>query len=230
MDGDYSAAFRPFVDFDEVGVPGGGAASSSSFAPPGATTTLPDPARSSFGALGASTSVAVGASPSLLSRVPLLAWVLLGCVLLFAVSFYVYYTRRKSTTLNREAEEIEGLRKQLAEAREDIDALIQQHTAMAGSLRATTSQLRGVNELARGVEQGLAEALDSWSQTVQELRSEFEVVAVEEEDLTAAHHHHNHHASRESSFAPLEAPATEHDEEDRTDAPLGPPASGETEQ
>lgn len=162
MDGDFSGPFRPFVDFDDVGGAMG--------------MPLPGPPQVAATARAA-------AVPSLLARVPLLAWVLLGCVLLFAVSFYVYYTRRKSTTRNRETEEIETLRKQLAEAREDIDALIHQHTAMAGSLRATTSQLRGVNELARSVEQGLAEALDSWSQTVQELRNEFEVVAVEQEDL-----------------------------------------------
>lgn len=146
---EFTEAFRPFVDFDEV-------------AP---RTAQP----------------VVGAA-SLLSRVPFLAWVLLGCVLLFAVSFFVYYTRRKSTTKNRDAEEIDALRKQLSEAREDIDALIQQHAAMAGGLRATTSQLRNVNDLARSVEQGLAEALDSWSQTVHELRSEFEVVAVDAEE------------------------------------------------
>ena len=161
MDGDFSGPFRPFVDFDDVG----GAMGMPLPGPPQVATAR------------------AAAVPSLLARVPLLAWVLLGCVLLFAVSFYVYYTRRKSTTRNRETEEIETLRKQLAEAREDIDALIHQHTAMAGSLRSTTSQLRGVNELARSVEQGLAEALDSWSQTVQELRNEFEVVAVEQEDL-----------------------------------------------
>lgn len=133
-----------------------------------------------------SAAAPAGSGLSLLGRVPLLAWVLLGCVILFAVSFYVYYTRRKGTTKNREAEELEALRKQLAEAREDIDALIQQHSAMAGTLRATTSQLRGVNELARSVEQGLAEALDSWSQTVQELRSEFEVVAVDADEAAGA--------------------------------------------
>jgi hypothetical protein len=152
--------FEPFVDFDAAVARG----------PPGSAAAA---ARAASGL-------------SLLGRVPLLAWVLLGCVILFAVSFYVYYTRRKGTTKNREAEELEALRKQLAEAREDIDALIQQHSAMAGTLRTTTSQLRGVNELARSVEQGLAEALDSWSQTVQELRSEFEVVAVDADEVGAA--------------------------------------------
>jgi hypothetical protein len=152
---EFAAAFRPFVDFEEP---------------------------AALGATKATTAAAAHGAGSLLSRVPFLAWVLLGCVLLFAVSFYVYYTRRKGVTKARDTEELDALRKQLAEAREDIDALIQQHAAMAGGLRATTSQLRNVNELARSVEHGLAEALDSWSQTVQELRSEFEVVAVEEEE------------------------------------------------
>lgn len=166
---DYSAAFRPFVEFDESGANTG----------PGGSH-----GRGGTGITNAFSAAAAATAPSpvsLLGRVPMLAWVLLGCLVLFAVSFYVYYTRRKTTTKNREGEELEALRKQLAEAREDIDALIQQHSAMAGSLRATTGQLRGVGELARSVEHGLAEALDSWSQTVQELRSEFEVVAVEEE-------------------------------------------------
>jgi uncharacterized protein YoxC len=115
----------------------------------------------------------------LLSRISLVTWLILAGALLVIVTAVMYYYRRKQTTASKEADAVQTLSAAIKSIQHEVDVLAQQQNIM-------TSQIRSVATHSRSVEQGLGQALESWTGTIQQLRNEFEMLVVEEEEETRA--------------------------------------------
>jgi LPXTG-motif cell wall-anchored protein len=110
----------------------------------------------------------------LLARIPVVTWLILAGAVLVIVTAMLYYRRRKQTTQAKEADLVQTLSGAVKSLQHELDVLAQQQGVL-------TSQIRSVATHSRSVEQGLGQALESWTGTIQQLRNEFEMLVEEEE-------------------------------------------------
>lgn len=105
----------------------------------------------------------------LLVRIPKIVWLIVGALIVFAVIFWLYYSRRKQTTHIQKQNELTFVKGQVKDLREELDTLQQKQTAMMGHLRNVASH-------SQSVETTLSQALADWTKTFDQLRSEIEIV------------------------------------------------------
>jgi hypothetical protein len=116
-----------------------------------------------------------GPAKPLLRSVPKIVWLVVGCLLIFAAIFWMYYSRRKHTTAKKKEDVIGQMASRLQELGEELGVVAQKQNNMG-------IHLRNVATHSKSVEQGLSQALGEWTKTFDELRSEFEIVAGSEEE------------------------------------------------
>jgi gas vesicle protein len=109
------------------------------------------------------------------ARLPLIGWITLGFVALVALSFMYYYARRKQVDAKKERDDLMAVIGSLKEVREEVDALAQMQKNMG-------AQINNVANHSRSVERWLGQARESWAETIQQLRSEFEAIVEEAEE------------------------------------------------
>jgi len=110
----------------------------------------------------------------LLSRIPKIVWLIVGALVVFAVIFWLYYSRRKQTTHIQKQNDLKVVMGQVKDLQNEIDTMQQKQTAMMG-------HLRNVANHSQSVESTLSQALADWTKTFDQLRSEIEIVDGEEE-------------------------------------------------
>lgn len=151
----------------------------ASVAPAQVSTLSPQPAEHQAGhqASFRQAAPAAAASPSgsvagLFSR--RLNWILLGSALLVLTAAAMYYWRRKQTTIAKEKSgKLELLERRFAE---EMDAVSQRQAVME-------EQLKRVATHSRSVEQGLSQALESWSETTDDLAKQLGAVQELKQEL-----------------------------------------------
>lgn len=126
---------------------------------------------------------------SFFSRLPGVTWLLLAGAVLVIVTAMIYYWRRRHTTQTQEKSASQALGEALKQLQQEVDVLAQQQGSVAQQQvvlsqqhNTLASQLRSVAAHSRSVEQGLGQALESWTATIQQLREEFELLVEEEEE------------------------------------------------
>jgi hypothetical protein len=105
----------------------------------------------------------------LLARIPKIVWLIVGALIVFAVIFWLYYSRRKQTTHIQKQNELTFVKGQVKDLREELDTLQQKQAAMMVHLRNVASH-------SQSVETTLSQALADWTKTFDQLRSEIEIV------------------------------------------------------
>jgi hypothetical protein len=102
-------------------------------------------------------------------------WILLAGALLVLSTAAMYYWRRKQTTAAKEKSgKLELLERRLTE---EVDAVSQRQAVME-------EQLKRVATHSRSVEQGLSQALESWSETTEDLAKQLGAVQELKQELT----------------------------------------------
>ena len=115
----------------------------------------------------------------LLAKIPKIVWLIVGALVVFAVIFWLYYSRRKQTTNIQKQNDIKVVMGQVKDLQNEIDTLQQKQTAMMGHLRNVASH-------SQSVESTLSQALADWTKTFDQLRSEIEIVDGEAEEQDEA--------------------------------------------
>lgn len=115
------------------------------------------------------------APKALLSRIPKIVWLIVGALVVFAVIFWLYYSRRKQTTQIQKHDELKMVMGQMKDLQNEVDTLQQKQTAMM-------SHLRNVASHSQSVETTLSQALADWTKTFDQLRAEIEIVDDEQAD------------------------------------------------
>jgi hypothetical protein len=124
-----------------------------------------------------------------LARLPMVTWLLLAGAGLVIVTAMIYYWRRRQTTQGREREDknaigeaLRALTAQVSVLEQQQESVMQQQTVLAQQHNTLAGQLRSVAAHSRSVEQGLGQALESWTATIQQLREEFELLVEDDEE------------------------------------------------
>lgn len=121
------------------------------------------------GSEGAEVKSVTNLPKPLLARIPKIVWLIVGALIVFAVIFWLYYSRRKQTTHIQKQNELKVVMGQVKDLRDELDTLQQKQTAMMGHLRNVASH-------SQSVETTLSQALADWTKTFDQLRSEIEIV------------------------------------------------------
>lgn len=115
-------------------------------------------------------------------------WLGGGCLLLFVLIFWFYYRRRQDASQSHKEELVDALNIATRELKDEVMTLNQKHANLQ-------SQLRGVSNHARSVEQGLGSALTAWSDTFGNVKEQLDTLyeaaraRAEEEDQEEDAHH-----------------------------------------
>lgn len=101
----------------------------------------------------------------LLASIPKIVWLVVGCMIVFGLIFWLYYSRRKQTTAKKKEDMVAVMAKNLKELGDEIQVISQKQNNMG-------MHLRNVANHSKSVEQGLSQALGDWTKTFDDLREE----------------------------------------------------------
>lgn len=101
----------------------------------------------------------------LVGSVPKIVWLVVGCLIVFGLIFWLYYSRRKQTTAKKKEDMVGAMAKNLKELSDEIQIISQKQNNMG-------IHLRNIANHSKSVEQGLSQALGDWTKTFDDLREE----------------------------------------------------------